>query len=121
MLLHSDQTHGRLSQIEVRADPGARMRPLRHLGADLLMNVLEGALLLTSEGQERLLAPGTFAAIPRGTGHRWRAVRAGSRALLTFSPGGIEALLRACACQRYSDVPTIGRTFGTEIGDVDDP
>ena len=121
VLLHSDQTRGRLSQIEVRANPGERMPSLRHGDTDLLINVLDGAFLLASDGEERLLAPGTFAAIPRGATHRWRAVRAGSRALLTFSPGGIEALLRACSSQRYGDLPNLARTFGTEIGDVDDP
>ena len=66
VLLHSDQTRGRLSQIEVRASPGERMPSLRHGATDLLINVLDGAFLLTGESEERLLTAGTFAAIPRG-------------------------------------------------------
>lgn len=121
VLLHSDQTHGRLSQIEVRSEPGERMRALRHSGCDLLLNIMEGAYLLRSGGEERLLAAGAFAAIARGSTYWWRSVHAGSRALLTFSPGGIEALLRACASQRSVDLPHLAQSFGTEIGDVDDP
>jgi hypothetical protein len=115
VLLHGDQTQGRMSQIEVCLTPYERMSPLLHLGTDVLINVLEGAIVLTSDCGEAALCANGFAAISRRTRHHWSAERA-SRLLLTFSPGGIEQLLRACAPLREADTAMVARTFGTEIG-----
>ena len=114
--VHSDQVMGRFSQIETRIEPGRDLLMLRHRSMDIVIHVMQGRLHLLYDDTTFEGGPGTVIALPRDTIHGWRA--SGDTPLtlmLTYSPGGIEALIRACQGLRGSDLASIARTFGTDI------
>jgi quercetin dioxygenase-like cupin family protein len=54
--------------------------------------VMEGRLLVTLDGTERLLTSGDFASIPAGTTHAYRSDAHYTKAVSISSPGGLERL-----------------------------
>ncbi|MBA4752547.1 MAG: cupin domain-containing protein [Sphingopyxis sp.] len=114
--VHSDQVMGRFSQIEALVEPGQDLLRVRHRYMDLVIHVMQGRLQLSYDNREFEGGPGTVVALPRDTVHGWRP--SGDTPLmlmLTYSPGGIEALIRACHGLKGSDLESIARTFGTDI------
>ena len=114
--VHSDQVMGRFSQIEAVVEPGKDLLRVKHRSTDLLINVMQGRLQLFYEAMTFEAGAGTVVALPRDTVHGWRA--SGDtpvRLLLTYTPGGIEALIRACHGLTGNDLEFVAQTFGTEI------
>jgi mannose-6-phosphate isomerase-like protein (cupin superfamily) len=68
-------------------DVAADASPLdeHHHAQEEVWNVVEGKLLLTIAGEERLVGPGGAAVVPPGTGHSARVVSA-SRAVVAYFP-----------------------------------
>jgi quercetin dioxygenase-like cupin family protein len=117
--VHSDQVMGRFSQIEAMVQPGKDLLRVRHRSTDLLIHVMQGRLRLFYDATSIEAGPGTVVALPRDTVHGWLASGHTPLALmLTYTPGGIEALIRACHGLTGSDLQFIAQTFGTEILDA---
>lgn len=114
--VHSDQVMGRFSQIEALVEPGNDLLRVRHRSTDVVIHVMQGRLRLYYEGATCEAGPGTVVALPRDTVHGWVAAGETPLALmLTYTPGGIEGLIRACQGLTGNDRQFIAETFGTEI------
>lgn len=114
--VHSDQVMGRFSQLEVLVEPGREMLKVRHSSTDLLIHVIQGQLKLFCDGSDFEAGHGTVVALPRDTAHGWVASgNAPAKLMITYTPGGIEGLIRACRGLMGSDLELVAKTFGTEI------
>jgi quercetin dioxygenase-like cupin family protein len=69
-----------------RVDPGAAVPEHDH-PHEQVVNMLEGELALTVDGEEMLLRAGDVVTIPGGVRHSARAPAGGCRVLDVFSPG----------------------------------
>jgi quercetin dioxygenase-like cupin family protein len=107
---------GRFSQIEALIEPGKDILKLRHQSMDLVIHIIQGRLQLHYDDRIIEGEAGTVVALPRDTAHGW-AVSGDTpvRLMLTYTPGGIEALIRACSGLMGSDLQYVAKTFGTEI------
>jgi quercetin dioxygenase-like cupin family protein len=68
-----------------RIEPGAEVPEHDH-PHEQVVNVLEGKLSLTVDGEEMTLGPGDVVVIPGGVRHTARGVAGGARVLDVFSP-----------------------------------
>ncbi len=76
---------GRMSFAYWRVDAGAEVPEHAH-PHEQVVNVLEGALALTVDGEEMTLGAGDVVAIPGGVRHAARGLAGGCRVLDVFSP-----------------------------------
>jgi quercetin dioxygenase-like cupin family protein len=101
--------------LESVAEPGAST-PVHFHREDESFYVLEGTVTFFCEGQTFHGGPGTTVAIPAGARHAWRN-RSSSQArmLVTFAPGGIEALFRDIGDRQPAEIAALAATFGTHV------
>ena len=93
------ETGGRTALIEQRMARGTIVPPHRHEREDQSFTVLEGELLfaLGAGDDERVVRAGAGSVvwIPRGVAHEFRVESPTARVLNSYTPAGIEAMLRA--------------------------
>ena len=83
---------GRLSAMELLA-PQDFGPPLHvHHEEDEIVQVLEGTLRLVCGDTDVIAGPGSFAYLPRGVPHTFWVTEGPARALILFTPGGMEAM-----------------------------
>ncbi len=84
------ESDGRVFEAEWLGEPGARVPRHTHPSQDETLQVVEGALHVTMNGEERALRPGEQVIIPAGVEHRW-ANRSGGRTRGVFQlrPAGM--------------------------------
>ena len=93
-LATEDETGGAYLLFEDALDAG-KVTPLhQHPEADETFYVLEGEVRLHIAGEERILAAGGIAIIPRGVPHAFMVTTATARMLCLQTPGGGEAFYR---------------------------
>ena len=91
-LAADDVEERRCSVLEILA-PEQFGPPLHiHHQEDELVQVLEGRLRVVCGDRDELCAPGDFAFLPRGVPHTFWVLEGPARILVTFTPGGVEAM-----------------------------
>jgi quercetin dioxygenase-like cupin family protein len=89
----AEDTGGALGVLEGRFFEEGYGPPLHvHSREDEAMYVLEGQLRFRVGDEELIAGPGTWVWQPRGVPHTFAVESEGARALLVFSPGGIEGM-----------------------------
>lgn len=88
-LVHADETDGAFFLHEERLDAG-KATPLHTHPADETMIVLEGAIRMHIDGEERAVASGGVAVARRGVPHAFKVVADGTRLLCLHTPGSCE-------------------------------
>jgi quercetin dioxygenase-like cupin family protein len=93
-LATEDETGGAYLLFEDALDAG-KVTPLhQHPAADETFYMLEGTVRLHIAGEERTLAEGGIAIIPRGVPHAFMVTTPTARMLCLQTPGGGEAIYR---------------------------
>jgi len=89
----AEDTGGALGVLEGRFFEEGYGPPLHvHSREDEVMYVLEGQIRFRRGEDELLAGPGTWVWHPRGVPHSFRVESEGARALVIFTPGGIERM-----------------------------
>jgi quercetin dioxygenase-like cupin family protein len=89
-LVEGQDTDGRVSLGEGLARKGAEPPPHIHTREDEAYYLLEGELTFRVGGQTIEARPGDFVWLPRGIEHSFELKTAQARALVLFTPAGIE-------------------------------
>jgi quercetin dioxygenase-like cupin family protein len=89
-----EETGGAFLMFQDDLDAGKATPLHRHSDADETFYLLEGEIVLHVEGEQRLLAAGGIAIIPRGIPHAFMVTSAQARMLCLQTPGGGEAFYR---------------------------
>lgn len=100
-----EETGDAYALFDVCTPPGAGMPPHRHRYEDATFFVLEGCYSFAIDGQQRPLAAGDYAYVPRGAAHAYtNDGHAPARMLVFMTPGGICARFLAEAGELLTDV-----------------
>ena len=101
--IHGRDTGGAVSAVESHDRPGGGPPPHIHHREEETFYVLEGALEIMHGDRWLTAGPGDFVFIPRGVVHRFlNAGTTDARAVVTFTPAGMEGFFRA-ALERVDD------------------
>ena len=104
----SEESDGRFLVIEDQMEQG-KVTPLHlHPALDETIYVLEGELLVSSDGQERSVGPGGIYFAPRGLPHAFMVTSETARVLVFQNPGSGEEFYRAAgepATEENADRP----------------
>lgn len=112
----SARVGGRFSVVESVAAPGAGVPPHIHRGADEYFFIQQGELHFICDGVEFDAAAGTSVLIPRGVAHAWANIsEAPVRALVTFTPGGIEEMFKDLADAFPNGIEELAARYNTEL------
>ena len=112
-LASSADTDGTYDLSDLRAAAGTGM-PLRTLGQDEALFVLDGDLEPTLDGTERRASTGAFVYVPAGSNCSWRSAATGAHVLVFHIPGGFtEALSRNAGNEEH--VRTFLEAAGTRF------
>ena len=84
----ASETGGRMTAVELLAEPGGDPAPHTHADEDEAIYVLEGEFEVTAGSDVARMAAGGFAFVPRGTAHGFTNVGAGRGRLLIVSTLG---------------------------------
>lgn len=97
-LAEAANTGGRYTLVEATSPPGAVVAPHTHTLEDETLFVLEGELTITLNGNVTRAGPGEHRYMPRGGVHTFEVTSpTPTRALIMFSPGGLEGAYRQVA------------------------
>jgi quercetin dioxygenase-like cupin family protein len=109
----SDDTDGAFAMLEFLAAPGASAQPLHvHTREAECLHVLEGRLMVTVGREERLVEPGGFVFMPRGSMHGWRNPDPfPARFLIMLLPGGGERYYLDLAAVLAAGAPNTTETI----------
>jgi quercetin dioxygenase-like cupin family protein len=93
MKARSEDTGGTLGVVEGRFFQEGYGPPLHvHSHEDEAMYVLEGQIRFRVGDEDLVAGPGTWVSQPRRVPHAFRVESEGARALVVFTPGGIERM-----------------------------
>jgi mannose-6-phosphate isomerase-like protein (cupin superfamily) len=88
----AEDTGGALGVLEERSFQGYGPPLHVHSREDETMNVLEGQIRFRLGDDEFVAGPGTWVWLPRGVPHAFKVESEGARALVIFTPGGLERM-----------------------------
>lgn len=90
VLLHAEETEGRIAAVELAETAAAPPPRHVHHGHDELIYVLEGEFAFEVDGRRSFAPAGTLLFVPRGVEHGWVVEREPARLLVVCTPGGLE-------------------------------
>jgi quercetin dioxygenase-like cupin family protein len=93
-LVTGDESGGSYFELEIEIAPGSNFAPHIHRLEDEHFYILEGSLTFTVDGRTFQASKGDFVHIPRGLVHGFKNGPAPARALIAFTPAGIEQFFR---------------------------
>ena len=109
ILADQKSTGGMYTLIDAIVKQGREAPPHTHTREDEIFYILEGEVEFTSGGIVTLAKPGDQVFQPRGAQHWFKLLTPTARALVMFTPGGIEGLYRQTSAPAKSlELPEAG-------------